>query len=266
MDKVFILDKTDSEGLNISEGYDSFVQVVKLWSPKLLVLDPWHAFVGEGIDMNRVNIVRPILQRLSNLAKHQDCSILLLSHIGKRWQGDNINNAALGSVDFINASRSALYVIPDEDNEDGRILIHTKSNYARYGRSIKYRISDDGLAWTGFSSIDRQSLEEAVRRHKTPGEIARLHDEKRAVNIQLFKALISVSSPERTVRFSYEEFKNQFGDRIFGLHQPKKALDSLSDLLFASGYELNAGINIRTERGCSKGFSIGAIQRQESNY
>ena len=121
-------------------------------------------------------------------------------------------------------------VVFDEEDEDGRILVHTKSNYARNGPSIKYRIENGGVVWNGFSKITRQTLEEASRRHKTPGEIAREHDDSVKTNNNLFRALMSVASPKETVRFTYECFKEHFGERIFGLSQPKKALEAVSVL------------------------------------
>ena len=256
LNAIYILDREESYGMNISSRFDDFKNTVEKNAPKLVILDPWHAFLGENINMNRVNVIRPVLQRLSNLAKQCDCSILLLSHIGKRSQGENINNAAIGSVDIVNASRSALYTIFDEDDEDGRILVHTKSNYAPYGPSIKYRIEGDALIWNGISSITRQTMEEAARRRKTPAEIDKEQAVKTAMNMNLVRAIMASVSDTELTRFTYKGFREKYGHNIFGLMQPTRAINAVSGLLSQNGYEVKAGFTVREGDSTGKGFSV----------
>lgn len=59
------------------------------------------------IDVNQINHMRPILQTISAICEKYDCGLILISHINKKPQ-ENANNATLGSVDLVNASRSAL--------------------------------------------------------------------------------------------------------------------------------------------------------------
>ena len=49
--KVFILDCIGSEGMNFTTGYDSFKAAVQEHSPRLVVIDPWHGFLGAKIDI-----------------------------------------------------------------------------------------------------------------------------------------------------------------------------------------------------------------------
>ena len=65
---VYILDCMDSEGMDFTDGYEDFVQTIKRYNPRLVIIDPWHAFLGAGVDINRVNAVRPVFQRLANMA------------------------------------------------------------------------------------------------------------------------------------------------------------------------------------------------------
>ena len=179
LERVFILDCLASVGLNFTDGYDEFVDLIQRYKPALAVIDPWHAFIGDNIDINRVNCVRPVFQRLANLAKTCDCGLVLVSHVNKRAQGENANNAATGSTDFINAARSAMRVIFDDEpgRENSRVLVHTKSNYAAPGKSVRYRITEDGgLVWDGFSDITRRTLEDAARWRKTTYEALQKQD------------------------------------------------------------------------------------------
>lgn len=257
LEKVFILDCMASEGLNFTDGYIAFKETIKAYSPRLVVIDPWHGFIGAGVDINKVNAVRPVFQRLANIAKECHCGMVLISHVNKRAQGENVNNAATGSTDFVNASRSALYIIFDENDSDRRIVVHTKSNYARYGESVCFRIEDGGIVWDGFSDIDRQTMEQAARQRKTPGEV--MCDKENRDNTNLVQALMDASNPFDTVRFTYQGFKEQYGFNIFGNLQPKRALDAVAATMYARGFELETGIQVRKGEVKGNGFAIHSL-------
>lgn len=242
LSKVLILDCMASEGLNFTEGYSTFKATIQAHSPALVVIDPWHGFVGGDADLNKVNVVRPIFQKLANVAKACECSLVLVSHVNKRAQGENINNAATGSTDFINAARSALYVIFDEDNDDGRIVIHTKSNYARRGRSVKFLIDRfGGVVWNGYSDIDSQTMEEAARSRKTPGEVVKGKAFRDNTKDLLIRALEDAATPAADVRFTYDDFKAEYSSEVFGQGQAKRILDDVAADMRNRGYEIITG-------------------------
>lgn len=259
LNRVFIIDRSDSIGMNFSDGYSEFESTVKSCNPALVIVDPWHGFLGESVDINRVNAIRPVFQKLANLAKTCDCAMILISHVNKRAQGENVNNAATGSSDFINAARSAVRVIFDEMDENCRIMVHTKTNYAAYGQSIRYRIVDGGVEWAGFSDITRQTLEAAARRKSTPWEIMQKTEEQETVNNALVVALEQSANQFVATRYSYDEFKKDHGDLIFGGLQPKRALDSVKDRLSDDGYFLKTGIQVKKNGSKGNGFMVQRI-------
>lgn len=260
LEKVYILDCMDSEGLNFTDKYDDFVKVINQYSPKLVIIDPWHAFLGADIDINRVNAVRPVFQSLANIAKSCKCGMVLVSHVNKRAQGENANNAATGSTDFINAARSAMRVIfSDEQGEENiRILVHTKSNYAAAGKSVKYAItSEGGCEWSGFSEITRQTLEEAARWKKKPNEIISRHQEEEETNRALIEAIKEKAISGKNVNISYDEMKDEYGEYIFGEFQPKKALENITEQL-CKIYDITVrtGKTVRYQGRTRNGFCI----------
>lgn len=261
LDKVMILDCSDSIGMNFSDAYDEFEATVKTYAPALVIIDPWHAFLGAGVDINRVNALRPVFQKLAHLAKKCQCAMILVSHVNKRAQGENANNAATGSSDFINASRSAFRVIFDDSDEDCRVMVHTKTNYAAYGKSIRYRIDDGGVVWDGFSDVTKQTLEAAARRRSTPWEVIQGDQEHNAMHNALIEALEASTNQFVATRYSYDEFKGIHGDFIFGGSQPKKALVSVKDKLADDGYFLKTDIQVK--RGDKKGRGF-LIQRMDT--
>lgn len=191
LDNVFIIDCKNSEDMNFTNAPEEFEQEIMRYRAKLVIIDPWHAFLGANIDINRVNCVRPVFQKIANMAKRCNCAFLLVSHVNKRAQGENANNAATGSADFINASRSAMQIICDESDQDVRYCVHTKSNYAPYGKTVIYRIQNDGVVWDGFSDdITKATIEQAARMKKTVSEIKSKNVEKEETKGKLNEAII----------------------------------------------------------------------------
>ena len=259
LSRIRILDCTDSEGLNFTDGVEDFRQLILQANPSLVIVDPWHAFLGDRVDINRVNALRPVLQRLSNLSKEAGCGMLLVSHVNKRAQSENANNAATGSVDFINAARSAIRVVKNDDPgySDQRIIVHTKSNYAPEGKSVIYRITKDaGAVWAGFSEINRSLLEESARYKKTPFEM--LHDRQRqeAETDTLAEALRGMVKEGETVNISYEEMRDTFGEDIFGSGQPKRILDRLANTIYVEGIRITTGKSVKYNGKAQNGFSV----------
>ena len=130
LDKCFIIDRRASVGMNFDSGYSEFRDTIMHYKPSLVILDPWHNFVGDSVDISRVNAIRPLLQRLATIAGDCDCSIIAISHVNKRAQGENANHAATGSTDFINAARSALRIVFDEVDAD--ILLKEALQYCSF--------------------------------------------------------------------------------------------------------------------------------------
>ena len=259
LNRVFILDRSDSIGMSFSDGYEEFADTVKAYKPALVIIDPWHNYLGDRVDMNRANAIRPVFQKLSNLAKVCDCAMILVSHVNKRAQGENANYAATGSNDLTNAARSAVRVIFDEMDEDCRIMVHTKTNYAAYGQSVKYRIVDGGVKWEGFSDVTRQTLEAAARRQSTPWEVMQKTEERENVNNALVEALEGAANQFQPTRISYAEFKREHGEFIFGGLQPKRALDAVRDRLTEDGFFLKTGIQVKKNGDKGNGFMVQRI-------
>ncbi len=238
--KFFALDRDASSGMNFSDGYLQFLLSVKRFNPKLVVIDPIQAFLGEKIDMNRMNQLRPALARLASIAKKCNCAIVLISHVNKGRHSENINNAANGSADIVNAARSAMMLIQDPDDKDSRILVHTKANYAALGTSLKYHITiAGGLVYDGISTIDKDMLEKAAELKKSVGEVLANRDAFSEVEDQLVEAVCSYAVAGKSVIVTYEQFKAENGDEIFGsTGRPSTVLKLIKNKLKARGVTL----------------------------
>ena len=263
LERIFILDCSASVGMDFSTNCEEFENTLIAHVPALVIIDPWHAFLGPETDINRVNVLRPVLQRLAQMAKKCECAMILVSHVNKRAQNENANHAATGSTDFINAARSAFRVIFDDEDENRRILVHTKSNYAPHGKSVRYRIDGGGVVWDGFSEITRQTLEMAARRRSTPLEVIQGTKEREAVNDALIDALERSANSFVPTRYSYDEFKREYGELIFGGAQPKRALEAVRDRLTDDGFFLKTGVQVKKGGVKGNGFLIQRMDTTE---
>ena len=91
----FIEKRSDS----LSLDSDELAESVKRISARVLVLDPIQSFLGENINMNRANVIRPRLNQKTG------CAVLLVGHLNKNSSG-KANYRGLGSVRPLKSTRS----------------------------------------------------------------------------------------------------------------------------------------------------------------
>src|SRR5262249_9739350 len=71
----------------------------------------------------------------------------------------------IGSIDFVAAARSILFVGEDPDKPNHRAFVHCKSNLAPKGQSVGYAIEDGKFFWTGPSSLTYEQMENSGSEH-----------------------------------------------------------------------------------------------------
>lgn len=122
------------------------------YRPSLLVFDPVQAYLGENVDMHRANSVRPKLKHLSDLAEKYNCAILLIMHMSKMTSNSALYRA-LGSIDFVGASRSVMQLVKNPEFEGQIALCNSKINLEEKNESILFHIdlNAGGLIFNGYS-------------------------------------------------------------------------------------------------------------------
>ncbi len=124
---------------------------------KLFVLDPIQAYIGQNVDMNRANEMRPLLKNLTRIAQEHHVAIVLIGHMNK-GKGSKSSYRNLGSIDIPAAACSVL-ICGELKNEDGvRAVIQDKSSLAQRGKPFAFKFSDDGFQWLGEYEIDADEL------------------------------------------------------------------------------------------------------------
>ncbi|MCI6348902.1 MAG: AAA family ATPase [Negativibacillus massiliensis] len=191
--------------------------IVKQYQIKLIIFDPFQAFLGSGIDMFRANETRPVLARLFELCDQEDCAVIIVAHTSKSSDKSAVNRS-LGSVDIPASMRSVMQLIRNPDNPDQCIMVHVKSSNAPRGRSIAYTIGDrGGVHWDGYSPITVEDLGSIAKREKKGIP----YDQEPLV--QVFVQLIT-DKPGGGF-WSYNDLKRR-GTEILGF----APFDSISDL------------------------------------
>lgn len=123
---------------------------------QVLVIDPIVSYFGRGLDMNKANDVRSVLEMLAILGRETGCTIIIVRHFNKSRDGSASQRGA-GSVDFRNAARSVLQVIYDP-NEEQSYLVLEKSNYASGAPAFQFQIVDRKVVWGEQKQISAEAL------------------------------------------------------------------------------------------------------------
>jgi hypothetical protein len=106
---------------------------------RLVVIDPVTAFVGRaGTNDHKDSEIRALLAPLAELATSARVAIVLVAHLNKSQQTRAVARV-LGSVGYVNAVRSALFVAADPNNAERRLLLPGKANLTACRQGLAYR-------------------------------------------------------------------------------------------------------------------------------
>lgn len=200
---------TNAAGLTFNSP--EIEQAIKQIQAKLVIFDPFQAFLGAGVDMFKANQTRPELAKLFEMCDRNDCACGIVAHTGKSRFEKSPVNMSLGSVDIPAAMRSIFQIIRNPENEQECIAIHIKSSNAPKGRSIVYTIGDrGGVQWNGFSDIRPEDLKFIANRKEREKSGVTYENEPL---VQVFNQLIT-DRPGGGF-WSYSELKAE-GAKILG--------------------------------------------------
>lgn len=138
---------------------------------KLFVLDPIQAYIGQNIDMNRANEIRPLLKNLGDVAQKHHVVIVLIGHMNKA-KGGKSSYRGLGSIDIPAAARSVLICGELKNEENIRAVVQDKSSLAKRGKSFAFQLDDNGFQWLGEYEISPEELLDGFKR-KTDKDLAK---------------------------------------------------------------------------------------------
>lgn len=161
LDRVSFMTNAAGLTFNSPEVEESIIQT----KAKMVIFDPFQAFLGAKIDMFRANETRPALAKLFEMCERNDCSCTIIAHTGKSSLGKSAVNQSLGSVDIPASMRSVIHIARNPEDDTECIAVHVKSSNAPKGRSIAYGIVDrGGVEWHRFCDFSAEDLNTVQKR------------------------------------------------------------------------------------------------------
>jgi len=164
--RVFVIDPEHAarEGLiSLPSKIETLDRIVANAQARLLVIDPFLAFLDAGFGMDNQTIRRAMLP-LAQLAERRRCALLLVRHLNK-GSGTRAIYRGGGAIGLVGACRSAWLVEGDALEPGRRVLAQIKNNLAPPQPSLAFRvvISEDNnrpptLTWLGPVSASADQL------------------------------------------------------------------------------------------------------------
>ena len=113
--------------------------------------------------------MRAVLNQISEVAKRQQCAILLIGHLNKSVGGKDLYRA-LGSIDISAVARSVLMISRDEETPEIRYMTQIKNNIGYEGPIVSFKLTKEGFEWGEVISKTSQNDE---KESNAPIDVAR---------------------------------------------------------------------------------------------
>ncbi|OBK97738.1 hypothetical protein A5645_05535 [Mycobacterium asiaticum] len=137
LDRVYLPTKMTVDGIvlpiSIRDDLDTITALLTGIEPGLVTFDPIKDFLGDGINTDREDEVRPVLTPLLKLTEDCGTAVVGLHHLNKSLKGDFLTRLT-GSGAFKNVSRSVIG-IAHELSTDRRLVQLMKSNDGELARA-----------------------------------------------------------------------------------------------------------------------------------
>lgn len=217
LDRVLVIREEPGNMLTLSD--DRIEKAIIQNKAKMFIVDPVQAFIGDRIDMNRANEVRPIFRHLADVAERTDCAIIPIGHLNKK-EGSQSTYRGLGSIDITASARSVLLVGCTKNDPDLRVVVHDKSSLAPAGSSLGFILGDDeGFRWIGEYDITANELLTGTKGQKKTDQAIELIRQilsggREMLNEDLDKAALSRNISTRTLREAKKELGDELKSRI----------------------------------------------------
>lgn len=156
----------DEELVTLTLNDEKIRRAVADFNAKLLVVDPFQAYLGDT-DMANASSIRKVLRQLGIWAAAYDCAIVLIGHLNKK-QGTKDLYRGLGSIDLVAAARSVIQIEKCGDSET-RVLSHIKSSLAPKGKDMFFDIDPEaGIKWLESNTAEERALSVSDRDYTKP--------------------------------------------------------------------------------------------------
>ena len=134
--------------------------VISKTGARLIIIDPFQAFLPEGTNMGSITRMRAIFTILGNVAKSTGAAIVLVGHLNKS-EGSKDIHRGFGSADIAASVRSILMVEMDKKDRENRWVRTIKSNFDESDYT-PVRLVLDAERRLSFAEYEDDSEEESI--------------------------------------------------------------------------------------------------------
>lgn len=161
--------------LSLVTSFDASVRVpeipeiiegIRLYRPRLAIIDPLQSFVPIRASMERRNHMRKTIAPLQAVAAECDCAIMIIMHTNKR-AGVFGRNRCADSSDIWDIARSVFIMGDTYDGEQTKYISHEKNSY---GAQLPTKLCKiDALGIYSIGETDRKDRDFVHERDRHPG-------------------------------------------------------------------------------------------------
>ena len=144
---------------------DELMEVITQTQARLIIIDPFQAFLPEGTNLGSITRMRGIFTLLGNVAKSTGAAIVLVGHLNKSENSKDIHRG-FGSADIAASVRSILMVEMDKKDRENRWVRTIKSNFDESDYT-PVRLVLDADRRLSFAEYEEDCDEEPAQSNKT---------------------------------------------------------------------------------------------------
>lgn len=121
--------------------------IVELGDVRLVVFDPGDSFLGDGINPNKAEQVRPVLQSLKKFCERLRITTIIVKHLNKSSM-DNALHRVAGTSAYTEVPRCVWFLLRDREDGERRKFLCGKMNVARIPPGSEFTIENDCIIWS----------------------------------------------------------------------------------------------------------------------
>jgi hypothetical protein len=170
--RVYTWDRQQDWPPTFPESCPELQKTIEETRARLVVLDPFFAFLGEEVGSLNDLMIRRALDPLMQVAAATQAAIWLVRHLSKVRTSVPASYRGLGSVAILGATRTAFLVARDPDEPQLRVFACTKNNLAARPPSLGFRIvqTADRLPLIEWLGVVNRTADDLVQTGRGRGE------------------------------------------------------------------------------------------------
>jgi hypothetical protein len=141
-------------------------------SARLVIIDPFFAFLGRDVGSLNALMIRRALEPLARLTQKTHAALLLIRHLAKGAVGRQALYRGLGSTTIVGAMRTAFVIAPDPPEPQRRVFACTKNNLSAFPPALAFRIGQtkSGVAQVEWLGTIARTADEVLQVRVRRGE------------------------------------------------------------------------------------------------